>query len=319
MIFPLLRGLLPPTLVPSTWFLLVTNVVVFLVNLPQFIPAQDELNRFFDDPNFMKTQGAVFSQFISDQPRPHSRFLREMAHRALAGDEMSQMLMGGYAMRNQEFMETAADRTVRGDTIAIAGWRSSLADLRAIQARHPTYKWGLSSAHRGFVNWITYQFAHSGAQHLLWNMIFLALFASCLETAVGGSIVILVYLGAGLFGAFVFALLSGFSYSPLIGASGAVSGLMACLAVLLWQERVRFFYWLLPVPGYFGIRDLPAWLIVIAFLIPDLAGHLATVGDASGMAYSAHLGGALLGALTGFAIRQGWLEKEDVESHERIW
>jgi membrane associated rhomboid family serine protease len=319
-IFPIFRGLLPPHLAPATWFLISVNLFVFIVNLPRFLSAQSEMDKVFHDPEFMRTQGAVFSQFVAARPDAYSAFLHKVGGRATAGDSVAQMQMGGYAVRDNEFMTSAEETPFQGDVLAINKWRAEFTELRSIQAKHPTYKWGLSTARPGFPNWMSYQFAHSGFQHLLWNILFLALFGMFLESLIGSSLVVLVYVGSGFAGAGLFANLSGFSHSPLIGASGAVSGLMSCLAVFLWREKARFFFWLLPTPGYFGFRDLPAWLIVIAYLVPDIAGHIASVPDINGMAYSAHIGGALLGAVIGFSVRQGWLAKEDSPpSAEEIW
>ncbi len=319
MIFPLLRGLRPLALAPATWFFVAINIFVYIVNFPQFAEDQTKLDGLFEQSEFMRTQGSAFSQYVLDTPRQHSSFLRKMAKKATDGDSVSQMRMGGYALRNTGFMTEAEDREFHGDAIALAKWRADFIELREIQTRHPTYRWGLSSARPNWVNWISYQFAHSGFQHLFWNLVFLAFFATFLESVVGSSLVTLIYLGAGVSGAALFQAISGLTYSPLIGASGAVSGLMACVAVLSWNEGIRFFYWLLPVQGYFGVRDLPAWLIAVVFLLPDLAGQISSVSDANGMAYSAHLGGALFGCVFGFAIKYGFLEKEEMPPAEEIW
>jgi membrane associated rhomboid family serine protease len=311
MIFPIFRGLLPPHLVPVTWFLLAMNLFVFSVNFPAFHSAQMELESYFSDIDFMRTQGSAFSEFVKSKPEHYSFFLREMASRAIDGDQVSQVLMGGYAVRNSRFMEAAAATEFKGDEIALRKWRKSFLELRAIQERHPTYAWGLSALRPTWANWISYQFAHSGFQHLFWNMLILAVFATCLEAEIGGSLVMLIYLFSGLTGAALFFALSGLSFSPLVGASGAISGIMGCLAVYMWGQRVRFFYWLLPAQGYYGFRDLPAWLIIIVYLIPDLAGQISSLGDVNGLAYSAHLGGAALGAIAGLAIRLGWLVKDE--------
>jgi membrane associated rhomboid family serine protease len=310
MIFPFLRGILSPYLTPATWFLLAVNVIVFVSTYPAYVKYQRELDSTFRDETFMSVQGSAFAQTIGEEPRAYSRLLRKLAERAREGDTYSRTLLGGFAVRDKKFMENADTMKFDGDDVALVKWREKFLEIRDIQSHHPTYKWGLSAQRAGFMNWITYQFAHSGWHHLFWNMVFLLLFATFLEATLGSSLVILIYLGSGAFGAAFFCGIAGLSYSPLIGASGAISGLMACVVAYMWQKPVRYFYFLVMHPGYFGFRYLPAWLIGVVYLIPDIAGHISTVADVSGLAYAAHIGGAIFGAVAGYAARRGWLVAE---------
>ncbi len=311
MIFPFFRGILPPHLAPVTWFFVVVNLFVFIVNLPSHLASQAAVDAYIKDNDFVRTQGNVFSQFVQKNPGKYTSLFNAMSRNALQGDWFSQLMMGSYGARDRNFVEAAGRFQASGDAVALARWRAEYFDFRDAQAASPVHKWGLSLSRPRWTNYVTYQFAHSGFQHILWNMAFLVFFATFLERLIGGSLVTLTYLGAGVVGAVVFAGFPGLSYSPLIGASGSLSGLMALLAVRLWDQPVRFVYWFLPLPGYWGFRELPAWLIIPVYFVPDVAGLLTSIPETGGVAYTAHLGGALFGTAVGLGLRFGWLEAEE--------
>src|SRR4051812_22244502 len=107
MIFPFLRGLLPPHLTPTTWFLVAVNVLVFCSTLASFDKYQGDLDRMFADDKYMQVQGSAFSQMIVEDPRSYSSLLRKLGERAREGDVYSQTLLGGFAVRDKKFMEQA--------------------------------------------------------------------------------------------------------------------------------------------------------------------------------------------------------------------
>lgn len=311
MIFPFFRGLLPPHLAPVTWFLVSVNLFVFIVNLPAHLVSQRATEVYLHDADFVRTQGNVFSQYVREHPDQYTELLRTMSRNALQGDWFSQLMMGSYGTRDKNFVEKVGKFKPTGDAVALARWKAEYYDFREVQVKSPVHRWGLSLTRPQWTNYFTYQFAHSGFQHIFWNLAFLLLFATFLEQLVGSSLVVLTYLGAGVTGALLFTYFPGLSYSPLVGASGSLSGLMALLAVHLWKEQARFVFWFLPLPGYWGLRDFPAWLIVPVYFVPDIAGLMTVIPETGGIAYTAHIGGALFGVGVGFALRWGWLEKED--------
>jgi membrane associated rhomboid family serine protease len=131
-------------------------------------------------------------------------------------------------------------------------------------------------------------------------MLFLLLFGSMLEPLIGGLALLLVYLGSGMTAAGSFLLVSGESLVPLVGASGAVSGVMALFCFTHWSVPVRYVYFLLiPKKGYAGYVFLPAWVILFLWLISDLAGYIASVNLLGGVAHIAHLAGEATGLLVG--------------------
>lgn len=317
MIFPILNRFLPPGLAPATYFLFVVNLFVFFFTLAKYGSSQSQIDGLFDDQRFLYAQGTLFAQMIEKTPDRFSPLLYKLAVRSLDGDRESSENLGGFALRNVIFMKEALEFSYRGDEIAYKGWKQKFQKLLYVQQGHPSFQWGLTFQNAKKIRqWISYQFMHSGGFHLFWNMIWLLLFAGFLERAIGSSLVIIAYLSSGIAGAAFFSVFSGFTSSPLVGASAAVSGLVGLVAVLCWREKVDFAYLFLLDREHAGVRPLPGWLVLVIFAIPDLAGILSAVSDMNSVAHWAHLGGMLWGGLLGAGLHAGWLVRDVEQQHQ---
>jgi membrane associated rhomboid family serine protease len=303
MIFPFLRGLASPFKSPVIYILLLFNIAVFGISTAIGESAQSSIEAILDNDEFMKTQGILFAQKIKAQPKIFSAVLKKLSDDALTGDDESLIAMGNLALRNNEFMSTANAILPKGDLVAFKFWKQKFNQLLSLQDRHPSYLMGITNSQHTVESFFLYQFAHSDAAHLFWNMLFLLVFGIFVEAVIGSVRTLLIYLCSGVIGALTFAMISGYSSSPLIGASGAITGLIGVVVTLSWGYRLPFFYWLLPIKNYFGFVALPAWILVIVYVLPDVSGYLASVSDFHSVAYSAHLGGAIAGALIGFVLR----------------
>jgi membrane associated rhomboid family serine protease len=313
-IFPILKGLLSPRLAPLTYFLFILNCIVFLGTADEFEVADQKMEAILNDRSFLETQGLAFSVMVQREPEKFSVLSQKLSTKTLAGDLDSRKVMGSLAIRNLDFMQQAEKYDFAGDEVAVSDWRTKLREFTALQTEHPSYLWGLSSVKSGWMQYITYQFSHNGSTHLFWNMLFLLIFGSFVESALGSSFVILTYLGAGFLGAVVYSKLSGIVSTPMVGASASISGLMALVGFhWLKKEKLRFFYWLLPLEGYFGLVLLPSWLVLLVSLVPDISGYLGASKDFGAVAYAAHLGGAACGGIVALLLKMGWMIQE-VES-----
>lgn len=310
MIFPLLRGLLWFHRAPFTWLLVALNVAVFAWTFPAYRAADQAIEDILEDETFVATNGLLFASSADSQREPTS--VRELATRSLQGNEDARILLGHLALRRTGFMRATlskasnaalATREPMGDAIAIERWKETAKRLAEIQGVHPSYRLGLREGHIDVWRWLTYQVTHSGFVHLFWNMIFLLLFGTFVEHSRGTwAAAATTWLG-GLGGALAYTMLSGLSASPLVGASAAVSALIA-LSASNTSRRLPFVYWLLPVRGYYGVAWLPAWVLIPAFVLPDLSGWLSAQPGLSAVAYTAHLGGALVGFMMSYIFKE---------------
>lgn len=304
MIFPFLRGLASPRKAPAVYLLVLLNVFIFGISHTVSDRTQVSIDAILDNNEFMKTQGILFAQEIKAQPKKFTPILSKLSQESLLGDEESLIAMGNLAMRNNEFMRTALSLAPKGDLVAFKYWKEKFKKLTSLQAVHPSYFMGLTDSQQSLEMMFLYQFAHSDSGHLFWNMIFLLVFGIFVESVLGSLRTLLIYLCSGIVAALGFALVSGYSSSPLIGASGAITGLIGVVVTISWGYRLPFFYWLLPIRNYFGFVLLPAWVLVVVYVLPDISGYLSSVTDFQSVAYTAHLGGAVAGAVIGLALRK---------------
>ncbi len=169
----------------------------------------------------------------------------------------------------------------------------------------PAHLWGSpgDSAHTIF----TSMFLHDPASlsHLGANMLFLWIFGDNVEDALGGFRYLLLYLGAGLLAALTQAAIAPGSLVPIVGASGAISGVLAAYGALYPQSPVTVLNPVLPLWLIFGpLLVLPAWLIIAEYFIGNLVRGILTIGAREGgIAFFAHLGGFVGGLLLLRAIR----------------
>jgi membrane associated rhomboid family serine protease len=150
--------------------------------------------------------------------------------------------------------------------------------------------------------YLTSMFVHGGFFHLLGNMIFLFLFGACVEDIIGRLRFALFYVVCGLVAEFVYIGMIPDHFAsemPMGGASGAISGCIGGFMLLQLRTRIEFKWFLLfffrPYNGDFA---LPAWLVVSAWFLKDLAfAILAAVHHmhGGGVAVGAHVGGTVCG------------------------
>ncbi len=153
-------------------------------------------------------------------------------------------------------------------------------------------RWG-----RGVPLWLfSYQFVHAGALHLIGNMIFLFVFGNAVNAKLGHWQFLVAYLLLGALAGLAFLPLSG--GRPIVGASGAIMGIVGLFVVLFPRNDVQIFYWFGLV--WAGVTRIPAYWVVLFFVVGDLIGVLL---DHEGpVAYIAHLAGAAGGFALGIAL-----------------
>ena len=142
-------------------------------------------------------------------------------------------------------------------------------------------------------------FLHGGWLHLLGNMLFLFVFGNNIEDRFGRFRFLLFYLLCGYVAAYGYALANADSTVPLVGASGAVSGVLGAYLVLFPRARV---WSLVPVLLFIPLR-LPAWLVLgVWFALQWVYSAGYAVSEAGGVAYVAHVLGFVAGMLVALPV-----------------
>jgi membrane associated rhomboid family serine protease len=143
-------------------------------------------------------------------------------------------------------------------------------------------------------------FLHGGWLHLLGNMLFLWVFGNNVEDRFGRLRYLLFYLICGFAATYGFALANGESTVPLIGASGAIAGVLGAYLVLWPGARV---WSLVPILLFIPLR-LPAWLVLGAwFALQWVYASGVAVSSAGSVGYLAHVVGFVVGALIALPVR----------------
>jgi len=146
---------------------------------------------------------------------------------------------------------------------------------------------------------LTSMFLHGSFMHVAGNMLYLWVFGNNIEDVCGHVRFALFYLLCGLVAAFAQALPNPASQVPMIGASGAISGVLGAYLVLFPHARVRV---LVPIIFIFFTTIRAGWLLGFWFAFQLLSGFSASAAE-GGVAFWAHVGGFIAGLGLIFVLR----------------
>ena len=135
---------------------------------------------------------------------------------------------------------------------------------------------------------MTYMFVHANFDHIFWNMLALFFFGMELEKRVGGTKFLQIYFLSGIVAALAQMIIAGGS---LVGASGAIYGVMGCLAIIAPEIRVLIFF----------IIPLSIRAAVVFFALMD---YFLFMGVSDNIAHMAHIAGLLVGVAFGLVIKK---------------
>lgn len=189
--------------------------------------------------------------------------------------------------------------------------------------RLPFWRWGLVPAEMRASALITHTFIHAGFLHLLGNLFIFYLVGPAMEDAWGRPLFALFYALSGVAAALVFVAGYPDLLEPLIGASGAVAGVMGAFAVRYWDSRITFVYFFWFIRIYQGTFAAPAWLMLGLWAVGELAfamgfWALFSIADLGDVGFLAHVGGFVFGVAFAYLVRSFGFEERYVEPvHDR--
>jgi membrane associated rhomboid family serine protease len=146
-------------------------------------------------------------------------------------------------------------------------------------------------------------FLHGGWEHLIGNMLFLWIFGNNVEDRLGRLPFLVFYLLGGVAAALAQVWIEPASDIPLVGASGAIAATLGAYIVLYPQARILTFVFLV---FFYQLIEVPAVLVLAFWFVLQLIDGVATLGAQTaggGVAFFAHIGGFVAGALVGVAVR----------------
>lgn len=153
-------------------------------------------------------------------------------------------------------------------------------------------------------------FLHGGFFHLLFNMLFLWLSGCNIEDLWGRIVYPIFYLTGGILATLAHGMIHPESMIPLIGASGAIAAAMGAFMIRMYDTRIHFVYAFFMFRFHRGRFSAPAYIMLPLWLLQQVWGVLSAGGSGAGVAFWAHIGGFVFGALVALLFKiTGFEEK----------
>jgi membrane associated rhomboid family serine protease len=184
----------------------------------------------------------------------------------------------------------------------------------------PYRKWGFIPADRSLLTLLTYMFVHGGWLHLIGNLLLLYITGPFIEDLWGRPIYAAFYLAVGALSALMYASHYPNFAGPLIGASGAIAGVMGAFLINFYKTKINFFYWI----GFFfrGTFEAPAFVmfpiwVLLEFFNASVVDSIQAEGSGGGgVAHWAHVWGFVFGVLVALGMK--YLKIEEKYIHPKI-
>jgi membrane associated rhomboid family serine protease len=147
---------------------------------------------------------------------------------------------------------------------------------------------------------VTSLFVHGGWLHLAFNMLYLWIFGNNVEDVMGRSRFIAFYLVCGMVATTAQVLVDPRSVVPIIGASGAIAGVLGAYFVLYPRAQVLT---VVPLLVFYPVLTVPAWILLGVWFLAQAVEAVVSYGDrTAGVAFFAHVGGFLIGMALAFVF-----------------
>jgi len=154
----------------------------------------------------------------------------------------------------------------------------------------------------------TSMFLHGGVMHLLGNMGYLWIFGDNIEASLGSRRYLIFYILCGVAAGLAQTIAAPLSDVPMIGASGAISGVLGAYMMLHPRANIRVFVWIII---YFSVWNVPAFIVLGIWFGGQLLSSVNVDPGEPGIAFMAHIGGFIAGAVLVF-----FFKKRDVRVFE---
>jgi membrane associated rhomboid family serine protease len=156
----------------------------------------------------------------------------------------------------------------------------------------------------------TSMFMHASLAHIAGNMLFLWIFGDNVEDAMGHVRYLIFYLAGGVCAAAAQVLPAPMSVIPLVGASGAIAAVLAAYLFLYPRSPITVLFFIV-------LLQFPAWLVIGAWFLVNLGDALTTSIQGGGVAFMAHVGGFIGGAVLLNVFMAGRTRMDDYARWQR--
>lgn len=294
---------------PATLLLILINVLAFI-----FIQGDDD--RVLD-----KALAYYQASTLPQLELPYYvSYLKEEQNEKIPADaifhlnepELQTMLVMRMQWDEAFMARLRSDKVILSNDSAYPKWRTQRARFDEMIGELSVERFGFKPAEHKPLTLLSHLFMHGDVGHLFGNMLFLFLVGFMTERVLGARAFLLAYFIAGLGAVELFGAVYPNTQSPLVGASGAIAGLMGLYTLIFGLRKVEFFY---SIFFYFDYVRAPAlWLLPV--WIGNEFYQLFTERF-SNVAYVAHIGGLISGAVVGAGYRK-WMRKRIETAHAEV-
>lgn len=270
----------------ATLLLILVNVLVFFVYQGKDPQRIEQSYRWYAESSLLERERQPFLDYLGRTDPALRRQLDAPVDETTLQQRLAWQrdLQFQHAARDPAFAR-ALHRQLDGDP----QWRADRSRFEQLANTFSHRAYAFNAREARPVTWVTNMFLHADFMHLAGNMVFLFLFGFALEIALGRSVFLTLYLCSGLGGTLLYWMSEFGTDSSVLGASGAVSGLMGMYIALYGLRRIDFFYHVIFVTGH--VRA-PALIVFPLWVGYEVWG--AQYGD-DVVAHWAHAGGLLFG------------------------
>jgi len=265
-------------------------VVVFLLTIPGENRYEQEANERLEE---------LFRYFVEHPylemgPRFQELFVAQVGEKEAAALTEVIKEMGGPPPESERLLREEQEHFDR-----------LVGEFFDVYGDSPLHRWGLVPASFRLPALISHQFLHAGWMHLLGNLFILFLAGPFIEDVWGRPLFGAFYLVAGAFAGIMFAVRYPGFEGPLIGASGAIAGVMGAFLVRYWHTKIKFFYWFFFF--FMGTFEAAAWIMLPLWFLKELffaqaMDVMVPGGGGGGVAFWAHVWGFAFGVVVAFAV-----------------
>jgi membrane associated rhomboid family serine protease len=253
----------------------------------------------------ISTAGAGAEREVDERMRESLRFLGEHPYLSPSPPLLDLLGKDGLQALDQARAEWQADGEALPPGIVEAEQQrlNRLTDEAFIALRRlPSSRMGFTPSRPNPATTVTYTFVHADWFHLLGNLWFLFLTGPFIEDLYGRPLFAVLYVLSGVAGAGAFAAGSGSGDAVLVGASGAIAGVMGAFLVRLAARRIELLVLpILIIPTFRFTLKLPAFVVIPVWAAEQFY-YASVAGAESNVAFSAHIGGLLLGLVFALGV-----------------
>ncbi|MFC1837314.1 rhomboid family intramembrane serine protease [Thermodesulfobacteriota bacterium] len=293
-----------------TLLLIAINVVIFFSFQGNDYQDYIDAETYYMESNLGKIETSLYSQYLSqtDQDEKVSQ-LRQFS-------------------KDEETLIRAVHGEIEGDAVFLQKiknleglqiqqkvykkWQELRNEYEELQGMSVSFRYGYKPATGSLLTAFTCMFLHGSPDHLIGNMVFLWIVGSLIEAAGIRIAYLSVYIITGVVAALFFGMVFPHSGQPLVGASGAISGIMGFFTILYGMRRIKVFFHL---GFYFGNARVYAIALLPFWVGKELFQHFW--GGMSNVAYMAHFGGLVSGALLGLVLKRFYTHMREIEIEDQ--